>query len=789
MLVSTAMAADDTAFDSAKPIWLKGREKEMNLFVGFRATFDHPIKDEATLRIAAATVYRVWVNGEFLACGPARGPHGYYRIDSFDISKMLKPGKNLVAIEVAGYNSNSYALLDQPSFLQAEVVSNMKVLASTAGDGAPFAAQLLNSRVQKVQRYSFQRPFSEVYRLTPSFDRWRRDADASFASAETAVQTEKKLLPRRVQFSENTQHPPVKTLAKGRLEAFQPKDVFKDRSLTGISPALKGFPEKELATVPSVDAQKLKSIPTSTAEAPYVATTPISLKAKEYQNFDMGVNRTGFLGAKVSCTAKTRLWFEFDEILTNNDVDFCRMGCVNVISYDLEPGTYQIEAIEPYTLRYLKLVCVEGACSIENIYLREFAHPPVAATFASSDDRLNRIFAAAVETYRQNSLDIFMDCPSRERAGWLCDSFFTSRVARDLTGTTLVEHNFVENFLLPPKFEFLPDGMLPMCYPSDHNDGNYIPNWAMWFVLQLKEYQARSGDQATVDALKPKMMKLLDFFKKYENSDGLLEKLPSWVFVEWSAANNFVQDVNYPSNMLYAAVLDAAGQMYGMSDLATKAEKIRDTVRRQSFDGQFFVDNAVRKNGKLEVTRNRSEVCQYFAFFFKTATPESHAQLWATLLDKFGPKRVEQKGFPEVHPANSFVGNVLRMELLSQAGRSSQILDESIAYQLYMADRTGTLWENTTPTASCDHGFASHAAHVFYRDVLGVYSIDPVNHKVVIRFGDAKLDSCQGTLPTSDGPVHLEWKKANGKLTYHLDVPNGYEATIQNNSGFDVEAR
>ena len=30
--------------------------------------------------------------------------------------------------------------------------------------------------------------------------------------------------------------------------------------------------------------------------------------------------------------------------------------------------------------------------------------------------------------------------------------------------------------------------MLPMCYPADHYDGNFIPNWAMWFVLELEEY-------------------------------------------------------------------------------------------------------------------------------------------------------------------------------------------------------------------------------------------------------------------------------------------------------------
>ena len=37
-----------------------------------------------------------------------------------------------------------------------------------------------------------------------------------------------------------------------------------------------------------------------------------------------------------------------------------------------------------------------------------------------------------------------------------------------------------------------------------------------------------------------------------------------------------------------------------MPELTAKADKIRETIRKQSFDGEFFVDNAVRKDGKLE---------------------------------------------------------------------------------------------------------------------------------------------------------------------------------------------
>ena len=424
---------------------------------------------------------------------------------------------------------------------------------------------------------------------------------------------------------------------------------------------------------------------------------------------------------------------------------------------------------------------------MSGLYLREYVCPDASrAHFASSDERLNRLFAAGRETFRQNAVDIFMDCPSRERAGWLCDSYFTARVAQDLCGNTRIEQNFLENFALPPKFAHLPEGMLPMCYPSDHNDGVYIPNWALWFVLELEEYYARSGDRALVDALRPRVLKLVDFFQSYRNRDGLLEKLPSWVFVEWSKANEFVQDVNYPSNMLFARVLEAIARLYDLPELAGGAEQMRDVIRKQSFDGEFFVDNAKRVDGKLQVTRNRSEVCQYFAFYFGVATRESHAKLWQTLARDFGPKRRATKAFPEVHPANQFVGNVLRMELLSQAGLCRQIAEEAFGYWLFMADQTGTLWENDGDYASCNHGFASHAVRVLNRDVLGLARVDPVKREVALRFADVKLDWCEGALPTPDGPVVLRWRRDAGKLRYKLTTPTGFRVNATALDGLEL---
>jgi alpha-L-rhamnosidase len=792
VLLSNA-TENNCTFLSARPIWPEGRETEKNMTVGFRAIFDRPICSNITLKITGSSIYRIYINGNFIGHGPARGPHGWFRVDEWTIDKkFIKDKDNILAIEVAGYNVNSYYLLDQASFLQAEIFSGNEVLFSTGGSsGKSFEARILNERVQKVQRYSFQRPFIEYYRLKNGYDNWKIKNTGGFSKTLCKEVEEKKLLSRGVAYPEFFLKQPVSYVSKGQIELYNgPEKIWKDRSLTDIGPKLKGYTEKELDIALSDNIQKIRITSKESINAPYRHGEEVLLKEGEFSILGFGTDITGFIGLKLKCNSKTKLYLIFDEILTDGDVDFKRLQCINAIGYEFEPGEYNIESFEPYTLQYLKLVVAEGSCDVGRIYVRELANPETdKAFFTCSDPRLNKIFDSAKETFRQNATDIFMDCPSRERAGWLCDSFFTSRVAFDITGNTSIERNFFENYLLPESFKNLPQGMLPMCYPADHYDGNFIPNWALWFVIELKEYIVRSGDIKLAKALEPKVKKLLNYFKKFENEDGLLEKLDGWVFVEWSKANEFVQDVNYPSNMLYAEAIDAASRIYGDKNLTEKANKLRKEIIKQSWDGTFFVDNAIRENGKLKLTGNHTEVCQYYAFFFGIASPETFPALWDVLVKKFGPDRKEKNTYPEIYQANSFVGNYLRMELLSREGLCRQMKDELVDYFLYMADRTGTLWENTGEYASCDHGFASHIAHVLYRDTLGIYSIDTVGKHITLRFSDTDIEWCKGSLPTPDGIVSFEWHKENGKICWKANVPEGYLIDVKADDNVKIKRK
>lgn len=765
-LLGVASAA---SFKKATPCWPDTAGDDLNRRVGFRVVLDS-LPADAVLRLTTSGLYRATLDGRFLGHGPARAGHGHFRIDEWPLKDFAHPGKQVIGIEVEASLAASYYLVKQPAFLQAEVVSGDKVLAVTKD----FAAVDLHPVVvRKVPRYSYQRTFIEAFRPTPGWNAAWRSAPTWTEDTIKLIDTPEVLLTDRGVPYPDFKIVEPKGIASGefKVNPNPPKRVYYDFHPEGTD----DFPDKELEARPdllmsSLETTSLKDGPVGNVIAPGT-----------FMLHDFGTNLSGFLGFKLRVEKPARLLATFDELRIgpHASVDCHRMKCVNAIEIDLPVGTYEVETLEPYTQRYLQLHALDGAITVERCYLRELANPNAGlASFSCSDPRFNAIFEAARQTFRQNATDILTDCPSRERAGWLFDSLFTSRVEQVFTGSNVVEHNFLENYLLPDKFPGISPGMLPMCYPSDPYKGDYIPNWAMWFLIELEEYQARTGDRDLIERFQPRVAALLEFFKRYENSDGLLEKLDGWMFVEWSEANKFVQDVNYPTNMLYAAALDAASRVYQNKAWQQKADKLRQTINGQSFDGTYYRDHAKRlPDGKLDVLPGRTEVCQYYAFFFNLATPASRPELWNTLVKDFGPARRETKAHPEIFPCNQLPGNMLRMEILSRYGQTARIHDEALGYWSMMAQTTGTLWEHDKPQASCNHGFASHAAVSLQRDILGLREINHQAKTVTFVLPDNPLDHCRGSFPTKDGDIVVEWIR--GKEP-HLSLPNGWKSVLPN---------
>lgn len=680
-------------FQRAVPVWARGEQEPMNSALGI--FWDVPAC-RGVLRIACAGRFRVLVNGSFFAHGPERAAHGFARVEEWPISEALVMPVNRVSIEVVAASIASYYTVKESAFIQAEIVWEGETLAHTAPDACQATA--LPHRLRKVHRYSFQRTFSEVYRLHPGSSAWHSGGTAP-APLPVHTVNAPELLPRRAPlpvfpFYEASAADHFSFERDRNPERWQP------RFIAGIGSVSEGFAESDLETMPLRAWEECSKL--------IVRPQGPTLSAGQGATYHLTANRTGFIKLQIEVAEPAEILISFDEIRTALRVDITRADAVNLLAWQLEKGAYTLESFEPYTLKFLQIFVLRGCLRIASVGLRGY-EAPIPGPTAVSHPSLTPVVAAAWSTIRQNAADLLTDCPSRERAGWLWDSLYSARVTHMLSGSPDFETAFLENYLLAPdKLEGLPAGMLPMCYPADHPDGVFIPQWSLWLVLQLREYaRCRRGDQNLVDGFRLKIQRLFEWFAKFENSDGLLEDLPGWQFIEWSRANELVKGVNFPTNWLYAASLAAAADLYDSAEYQQKADRIHATTTHLAWNGRWFVDHAVRKNGSLQVAADSTETCQYYAFYFGAANPRDQENLWQILLSEFGPAPAKASDLPWAR-ANFLPGFHMRFELLARQNQRELLVAEAQSFLATMAQRTGTLWEHKDTRASCCHAFAAH---------------------------------------------------------------------------------
>ncbi|MDR0831804.1 MAG: hypothetical protein LBM99_02780 [Bacillales bacterium] len=651
---------------------------------------------EEVLSIGVCQIYRLFVDGFLIGYGPARASKGYTRIDKYKIAK----GLHYIVIEVVSYRVNSYYLINEKPFIAVDL------------KGFTYQGYEINDRERKVVRYSFQRPFSEVYKQ--SFD--KSDfylGNFSLYKSVPLVEVKSNIyLDRNVDYVNLKVYDKKTLIETGTFESRE-SPLYYDRCFN-ISKTTLGY---VVNNKPTDYLSKLVYTKTRIGDV---------LKAKQYLLFEYGQNITGFINLDIEVIEDAVIYVLFDEIIfeeeENNhykngalNISFYRGQCCNVVKWTLKKGHYHLLSFEPYTFKYLKVVLAKGQAININPNVIKYENSSVKFVYKIENNEIAHIADASINTFVQNAVDVLTDCPHRERAGWLCDSYFSSDVERLLTGYSKVERNFLENYLLYKPIKELPKTILPMCYPADHIDGVYLSNWNLWYILELEKYYLNTNDKELLNKSKKNIRKILKYHQQYENEYGLLENLPGWVFVEWSKANDFTEGINIPSNCLYYGALLVASKLLKDKSLKVKAEKLRETINNYFYNGTYYVDQAFNKNGIIILSDNISETCQYYALFFNIPFTNN---LFNLMSEYFGPNKSNG-----LYKSNVFIGDYLRLEVLKRNGLVNKIKEEIIGYFTTMAKRTQTLWENDEAVASCCHGFASYVLLWILYVYVGLVSI------------------------------------------------------------------
>lgn len=363
-------------FIKAKPVWEENKQKTQNYTMVFRAIVDRARIDGSSrikIRLGAQCVYKLFINGKFISFGPARMAHGFWCADEIDVTDKLTEDKNVFSILVGGFYCYSYAYLRQDSFLCAEIVDDRgEVYAATGISG--FEGYFYEEKKIKVQRYSWQRPFSEVYFLGE--EKLLSSLSVTRDPVILRCEDEKGFYKLRVPDCDYEELIPEKIIERGSV-TFNEKKQVKDDFFEYLSDKLKEFPDAEMGFtdevaeyLPLYDGLKLDFSVESKVEEP-----PSTVRLKDsYAVYSFCKNATGMFCLDADVKKNSVLYLMFDEILVKGEVNFMRMNCVNVVEWHLKPGKYHLETLEPYTAKYVKLATI-GDLTVENFVIREVAFP------------------------------------------------------------------------------------------------------------------------------------------------------------------------------------------------------------------------------------------------------------------------------------------------------------------------------------------------------------------------------------------------------------------------------
>lgn len=605
------------------------------------------------IKITCSNYYSVFVSHRLVDFGPIRTSKGFARVKE----SRLDQSEADILVSILYYGFQSFDIEFQDFFFGIELfLGNEKV-----ADSSDFVLEIDNRYLSDSVKYSFQRGLVERY-------------DFSLPCKPVSLDvkdTERNLLEDVL--SENRYEPLALSLLSSKafsgFECVYPRPYLEYESLSDLN---------------RIDLQK--------EFFGVLAVGGYFSRLYELENV-----RTGLIKIRIISKnpRKTRAFICFDEVLENEKMSFGRSNCNDLICLFFGEGSLEYVSKVPYCLHYLNVLLPEGEYEVNAEFI-PIENEAFIAIPGIEDLGLKKMYEASVRSFRENSFDLFTDCPGRERAPWICDSYFMGIAERYLTNSNVIEKRFLVNYL-HQDCEDIPEDVFAMCYPSDHKDGTFIPNWGMWLVLEINAYRKRNGDDELAALFKDRIYRFYRYLSTFENEHGLLENLPSWVFVEWSKANDFVSGVNFPTNMLYWAMLRNIAEMYEDRDLLGKSVHLAETINRLSYNGEFYFDHAIRgKGGELRIVEGDiSESAQHYAIFLGLRN------------DSGFKERVLHSEERGLAPSAVFIGMVLKLMWMAEDGRVEDVKRILKGVFLPMAETTGTLWEKNAATASCNHGFTS----------------------------------------------------------------------------------
>ncbi|MCX7876490.1 MAG: family 78 glycoside hydrolase catalytic domain [Melioribacteraceae bacterium] len=722
------------------------------------------VPHEFLIYTSADNKYRLFVNGNYVGFGPATGDINNYFYDTYDISKYLQIGKNVIAVEVI--NFGEFRRAAQQTFQTAFILQSKDTSLANLNTGQT------NWKVTKNNAYSYI-PF------TP-------DSLKTYYAAGPGELIDYKHFPsnwNQINYNDtiwqNARRATVE-FAVGKGFLYGSTWFLVERNIPYLKEEkeyFKKFVYNKNALVDTINVGK---------------NIVVKKKSNATILFDMTYHTTGYpeltfrngAGSKIKITYSEALFKKINENekVTDGNLLFVdlkgnRNDCTNKEIfgyYDIlfPEGKNESITFKPFGKRTFRFVQLDIQTKDDELIIEDFynvytGYPyKQVAEFKTNDALLNKIWDVSWLTIKNSSDDTFID-PYYEQLQYIGDTRIEALVAKYMTGDEGLFKKALEQF----DQSRIPEGLTQSRYPS--YIVQIIPTYSLMWVNMLHDYLYYGNEPYFIKKFLPGMNSVLNWFIQKIDSTGLPTNLTWWNFTDWTDGfpNGIPPgaDDSYSANVsmqLLLALKNATeiSKYFNELDSFRKYEKLYKKLKKKI--NEKFYDN--KKN--------------LFAETIDENIYSQHTNIFAILSDA--------------------VDKPKQKELMKKILNDKSLIQASIYFRFYLfralqktknGNTYTTLlqpWQNmisqgmTTfgetdinPRSDC-HAWSASPGFDFLHTIVGIYPTKIGFNEFNIEPNLGNLKFVEAKYPIRNEFISVKYSKENSQLKVMIDIPNNITASF-----------
>lgn len=792
---------DNQGDQAARWIWYPENRYLPNTFIYFRKSVE--ITGEvlsARGKIAADSRYQLFVNGRRVQRGPAPFDPRHQEWDPINLDGCLNTGENVIGILVCyfGFSEGTY-IANTPGMqmeLNIACASGSQRIVSDANwrtrRGVAWKGTTYKRSYLRALQESFDARFDPVGWNAPNYDdsdwlnakEWQLDPnkpmiarkgndlvcydipdDSSFTMTE-----------RDIPFLRETREQAAALVAAGCIVWKRPPEEYFDHHLDDAftevksdaffsnSPGSASFPYR-------MTVQSGCSIVAVYALAEEMTGFPyVTIKAPEGTIVELIFSESRFPDTLM---LPAPIFGPWNRLIT-------RAGVTTFETFDYEAFKYLAVLVrgEPGEAEII------DAGIIRRTY--PFANQP---DFKCSDDLLNRLHAAAVNTALNVSLETIVDNVARERQQYSGDVGLTKlahylgfgdyelprRMIRTFASGQSAEGWFMDCFPASDRLERLWQKALGLSYWGP------LIDHGMGFLSDVYHYVMHSGDMTILEDLYPRFLKQDLWLQSLEDEHGFIAVSGHALHTVWVEHLGFEQEkhkhlginmIHYEYLQKLAVVARWMGDEAVCEKCDERSAKLKDRLSARYYDATAgaFIDNLPWLNEEAGIRMHDRTLS---LGLLTGLTPSEHRAANLKQLIECPP----ELGIS--HPVNAGY----RLMALAEFGQGDAVIRD-------LRERWGamnSLWQNNTLSelwqiehdqlAWCQCAVAP--LYILYGDVLGIKPLERGFSKVRIYPQIGDLAYAEGSVPTPGGKIRLNIRQSESAYAIEITLPAYIEACVK----------